>query len=790
MSKKPPQNRETPSGEYSENPGMMNAEVLLDAILEQSPHSMWISDSNGTLIRMNQACRNLLHVTDVEAVGKYNIFGDNIIEEQGFMPLVRQAYEECRKVRFSIRYDTSRLLATKLKDTTAPFLEVTISPVLDSQNRLVHAVIQHTDITERKQAEKEYREREQFLRQVINNAPFGAHFYQLKEDGSLILTSSNKAADQILKTDHDVLHGRTIEDAFPGLVSTKIPFIYKEIARNGGEYTQGQEDYNTAEIRGVFEANAFQTMPGHMAVFFTDITNRKRTEAALTEEATRRRILFEQSPDGVLIIDPQTMRFLDFNTAAHQQLGYTREEFASLSIGDVEAMESLEETRARIAQVIREGQADFETLHRTRQGELRNVSVKARTIDVLGKSYYQCIWRDITEHKAAEEERKTLQAQLAQSQKMESVGRLAGGVAHDFNNMLGVIIGHAELALDQTAPDHTLHSNLDEIRKAAQRSADLTHQLLAFARKQTAAPRLLNLNDAITGTLKMLRRLIGEDINLIWRPEPDLRPVRIDPAQLDQILANLCVNARDAIKGVGQISIETRCETVSEHDHFDHADVVPGEYVVLALSDNGCGMAPEILEHIFEPFFTTKDIGRGTGLGLATVYGIVKQNDGFIAVTSKHGKGTRFKIYLPPAMDKSEEMAGARKTELWQSAGELVLLVEDEPSILSMGQIILQKIGFNVAVAGTPSEAIRQAKEHHGNLDLLITDVVMPEMNGRDLAAQIKALNPGIRCLYMSGYTADVIAHRGVLDEGVDFIQKPFTVEQLSTKVREILERK
>jgi two-component system, cell cycle sensor histidine kinase and response regulator CckA len=790
MSKKPPPNQKATRQNITALPSLLKSEVLLDAILEQSPHSMWVSDSKGTLMRMNQACRNLLRVTDEEAVGKYNIFDDNILAEQGLMPLVRQVFEKGGKVQFSLLYNTARLQSTRLKDTTSPFLEVTISPVMDSQKRLVHAVIQHVDITERKQAEKALREHEQFLRQVINNAPFGAHLYQLKEDGSLILTGSNKAADQILKIDHDALIDLSIEAAFPGLVDTKIPSIYKEIARSGKEYTQEQVDYDTAGIKGAYEINAFQTVPNHMAVFFADITIRKRIEAALTEEVTRRRILFEQSPDGVLIIDPQTMQFLDFNTAAHQQLGYTREEFASLSIVDVEAGEKLEETRARIAQVIREGLADFETMHLTRQGEIRNVSVKAHTVDVLGKSYYQCIWRDITDQKVAEEERKRLQSQLAQSQKMESVGRLAGGVAHDFNNMLGVIIGHAELALDQTSPGHPLHSNLDEIRKAARRSAELTRQLLAFARKQTAAPRLLNLNEAISGTLNMLRRMIGEDIDLIWRPEPDLRPIRIDPAQLDQILANLCVNARDAISGVGQIIIETRDETVSEVDLSARADIVPGKYVVFELIDNGSGMAPDILDHIFEPFYTTKEMGRGTGLGLATVYGIVKQNDGFIGVTSKQGKGTRFKIYLPPAVDGFEETSDAGETPLWQSAGEIVFLVEDEPAILDMVQVILRKMGLAVLVAGTPSEAIRQAEEHRGNIDLLITDVVMPEMNGRDLAARIESLNPGIRCLYMSGYTADVIAHRGMLEQGVDFIQKPFSIDDLAAKVREVLERK
>jgi signal transduction histidine kinase/ActR/RegA family two-component response regulator len=440
--------------------------------------------------------------------------------------------------------------------------------------------------------------------------------------------------------------------------------------------------------------------------------------------------------------------------------------------------------------VIRHGQADFETLHRTRQGEIRSVSVRAQFVSVLGKSYYQCIWRDITNQKQADEERGRLQAQLSHSQRMESIGRLAGGVAHDFNNMLGVILGHAELALDQTAPGHPLHSSLDEIRKAARRSADLTRQLLAFARKQTVAPRPLNLNDAVAGMLSMLRRLIGEDINLVWKPEPALSLIRIDPAQLDQVLANLCVNSRDAIAGVGTIVIETGNRTIAESDAMEYADSMPGNYVVLILKDDGSGMPPEVLEHLFEPFFTTKEMGRGTGLGLATVYGIVKQNEGFIDVTSEPGKGTTFKIYLPQFTEEEEETAKSGDGKLWRSSGETVLLVEDEPAILSMGKTMLQEMGFAVLAAGTPGEAIRIAETNRGNIDLMITDVVMPQMNGRDLAARVNAMNPGLRCLFMSGYTADVIARSGVLEEGINFIQKPFSIEELSAKIREVLDAK
>jgi PAS domain S-box-containing protein len=397
--------------------------------------------------------------------------------------------------------------------------------------------------------------------------------------------------------------------------------------------------------------------------------------------------------------------------------------------------------------------------------------------------------QDITIRKQAEEEREKLQAQFVQAQKMESVGRLAGGVAHDFNNMLSVILGHAELALMKADPAQPLHADLVEIQKAAQRSADLTRQLLAFARKQIVAPRILELNDTVAGMLKMLQRLIGEDIDLAWLPGAKLWPVKMDSSQIDQVLANLCVNARDAIDGVGKVTIETDNIAFDEAYCADHAGFVSGEYVMLAVSDDGRGMEKEVLEHLFEPFFTTKGVGEGTGLGLATVYGIVKQNQGFINVYSEPGTETTFRIYLPRHVGKAAQARLEGPAEPVSSGQETVLLVEDESAILNMGRKMLEKLGYLVVTAGTPGEAIRLAEEHAGEIHLLRTDVVMPEMNGRDLARRLLSLYPDLKRLFMSGYTANVIAHRGVLEEGVHFIQKPFSMKDLGFKVREALER-
>ncbi len=399
----------------------------------------------------------------------------------------------------------------------------------------------------------------------------------------------------------------------------------------------------------------------------------------------------------------------------------------------------------------------------------------------------QGMWR-LVDRKRAEEDRVKLQAQLNQSQKMESVGRLAGGVAHDFNNMLGVILGHAELALEQVRPDQPIHADLQEICRAAERSAELTQQLLAFARKQTVAPKVLDLNEAVEGTLKMLRRLIGEDVGLAWLPGKNLGPVRMDPSQLDQILANLCVNARDAIGDSGKITIETEAVLFDDAWCAEHAGFVPGAYVLLAVSDNGCGMDKDTLDKLFEPFFTTKEVGKGTGLGLSTVYGIVRQNSGFITVYSEPGLGATFRIYLPRHFGKAEPVPIEAPPRPAARGHETVLLVEDEPAILKMASAMLQRRGYAVLAADSPGEALRLAETHAGRIDLLMTDVVMPEMNGRDMAANLLARNPNLKCLFMSGYTANVIAHHGMLDEGVHFIQKPFTTQVLSEKIREVLD--
>jgi PAS domain S-box-containing protein len=390
---------------------------------------------------------------------------------------------------------------------------------------------------------------------------------------------------------------------------------------------------------------------------------------------------------------------------------------------------------------------------------------------------------DVTDRKRAELENAKLEGELAQAVKMQSVGRLAGGVAHDFNNMLCVILGHVDFAMDQVPVSHPIHVDLVEVRKAAQRSADLTRQLLAFARKQTVAPKVLDLDVVIEGMLSMLRRMIGEDVHIVHEPQPGLWAVKIDPSQIDQILTNLCVNARDAIASVGTITLETANCVSGEDD-----DATPGEYVRLTVRDDGAGMSKEVLAHVFEPFFTTKGAGQGTGLGLATVYGVLEQNHGFVRVSSTPGRGTTFELHLPRYTGKSDAPSASVRSHAAppRRSQETILLVEDDPSLLAVASRLLEAQGYRVLKAGSPSAALQLAREHSLEIHLLMTDVVMPEMNGRDLARTLVALYPHFRCLFMSGYTANVGGPRGGLDD-MHFIQKPFSKADLTAKVRAAL---
>jgi two-component system cell cycle sensor histidine kinase/response regulator CckA len=512
-----------------------------------------------------------------------------------------------------------------------------------------------------------------------------------------------------------------------------------------------------------------------------DITAQKRVKA----ERKRLMAAIEQVAEAIAITDAQgNIQFV--NPAFEETTGYSRDEAVGKNPRILKSGEQDELFYRTLWLTISGGKTwKGRMVNKRKDGSLYTEEATISPVRDASDQIvnYVAVKRDITEYLR-------LSAQYQQAQKMEAIGLLAGGVAHDFNNMLTVILGYTDLALNKVDPALKLHADLEEISNAALRSSEITRQLLAFSRKQTINPVVLDLNQAVESGLKMLRRLIGENIDLAWLPEIDLSPVKMDPGQVDQILANLCINARDAITDIGKVTIETG-NTIFDEEYCAHnTGFVAGEYVMLAVSDDGCGMDKKIVNQIFEPFFTSKELGLGTGLGLSTVYGIVKQNNGYINVYSEPGKGTTFRIYLPGNAGQAVKIERETAAKINTGQGETVLVVEDEPAILTMCKIMLEDLGYRVLAAGTPDEALGMAKEHTGEIELLITDVVMPEMNGHDLAELVQSNCPGIKILFMSGFTSNVLAHRGVLDHGTNFIQKPFTMKNLASKVKDLLSEK
>ena len=523
-----------------------------------------------------------------------------------------------------------------------------------------------------------------------------------------------------------------------------------------------------------------------------EISERKQAEKALKKSETHLRTLIDSLPDLVWLKDSEGV-YLSCNSKFEHFFGAKEADIIGKTDYDFvdENLANFFRKNDKIAMATGRSSMNEEIVTYADDGHTEVLeTLKSPMYDQEGKLIgILGVGRDITRRKEQEEEKIKLETELQQARKMESIGRLAGGVAHDFNNMLSIIQGNIDILIEDTDPLSPAIGNFHEIQKAADHSVDLTRQLLAFARKQTIAPKPVNINKAVEGMLKMLGRLIGEDIELKWIPFETLWPIKIDPSQIDQVLANFCVNARDAIKGVGKVTIETENVSFDGAYCHDHAGFKPGDYVMMAFSDDGCGMDNNTLENIFEPFFTTKKAGQGTGLGLATIYGIVKQNSGFINVYSEPGQGTTFKIYFP-RYDRTITKAEIVNSEKTTGTGhETILLVEDEKAILRTASIMLERLGYRVLPASTPREALRIAEESGSrNIHLLMTDVVMPEMNGRDLFKKIMHSYPGIKCIFMSGYTANVIAHHGVLDDGVEFLNKPFSKQELASRIREVLD--
>jgi PAS domain S-box-containing protein len=514
-----------------------------------------------------------------------------------------------------------------------------------------------------------------------------------------------------------------------------------------------------------------------------DITDRKRAEEESRQSQQKLRIHFEHTPLAVIEWDTQ-LRITEWSPSAERVFGYTRAEAIGCD-GSFLVPSSMREHVAKMGQEILKQKGGTRSANdnvtkdgRTISCEWYNTPLVDESGNLLGVA---SLVQDVTERVALEEK-------LRQSQRMEAIGRVAGGVAHDFNNLLTVIMGYSQILTDGLPPENSLADATVQIRSAANRAAGITRQLLAFSRKQVLSPRVIDLNNVMLNLDTMLRRLIGEDIEVLTVPGRDLGTVKADPGQVEQIIMNLALNARDAMPNGGKLTLETENTELDNIYARNHEPVQPGRYVMLALSDTGIGMSPDIQSQMFEPFFTTKEVGKGTGLGLSTVYGIVKQSGGYIWVYSELGHGTTFKIYLPRVDQPAEELPAEKRTANVQRGTETILLVEDDAQLRQLASGILGHCGYRVLAAASSDEGLALCRENQRDIHLLITDVVMPGLNGRELAERVSEICPNAKVLYISGYTSNAIVHYGVLDAGLWFLPKPFSLSSLIAKVREVLD--
>ena len=749
-------------------------------IIDTMHDALIVLDRNGAIRLINQATCSLLECGENDLVGKRPT--SSMINNIPFAELLESLVKGSMVRNFEVDFQTH--------ESDPHTLSLTTSILRDHVGEPLAIVCVARDVTEHKRADEDLKQSLSLQRATLESTADGI----LVVNSAGRITTFNTRFAEMWRLREDILASLNDQRAL-NFVTDQLKDPKAFIDNVKQLYNQPEmESFDVLEFKDgrIFERYSKPQWIGHRPVgrvwSFRDVTESKRTEETLIKND---RLL--SRAEGVakfgsweFLLDENRV---NASEGARSIYGLENKEW---SISDVQRI-PLPKYRPMLDRALKDlierglpYTVEFK-IARPTDDEIIDIHAMAE-YDAEKKVIFGVI-QDVTERIRAEKDKDALQAQLLEAQKMESVGRLAGGVAHDFNNMLSAILGYAELAMMQSTPSDRIRDYLKTIERSALRSAELVRQLLAFARRQTVAPKVLDLNDRVTGMLNMLQRLIGEDIDLVWTPGAGLWSVKIDPSQIDQLLANLCVNSRDAIPGVGKVAIKTENITFDEAYCAVHTGFICGEYVMLTVSDDGNGMSQEVLDHLFEPFFTTKEVGKGTGLGLATVYGIVKQNDGFINVYSEPGNGSTFKIYLPRFETEALNPDAAQAVETPIGHGETVLLVEDETAILNVVGAMLQELGYTVLTASTPVEALRQAKAHGAEIELLITDVVMPEMNGRDLAKLIDEINPGLHYFFTSGYTADVIAHRGVLDEGVHFLQKPFSLQELALKVHEVLKR-
>jgi len=664
------------------------------------------------------------------------------------------------------------------KDGTWRVLESTSSVIRSGKGEPDLLVIVNRDVTGRKQAEEALRAQHDLLRALIDNMP---DLIYVKDDESRFVLA-NRALAQLMgaKNPEDLL-GKTDFDYFPKELATAYYSDEQAILQTGLPLLNQEERSVDAEGNAKWLSTSKVPLRDRQGETIgiigigRDITVGKQAEETLRQSETSFRSVVEGAPYGIFRASVDG-RFLRVNSALQEMLGYrTLTELLDANLGDhvfrnradfhhlVELLGSVDEFK------------DVEMEWKRKDDSPITVLCSGRKVEGGDENttYNEVFVEDITE-------RRVLERQLRMAAKMEAVGRLSGGIAHDFNNLLGVIIGYSQMLARKMERDNPLHEYIEEIEKAGQRATSLTRQLLAFSRQQILTPKVLNLNELVSDMVKMLPRLIGEDIAISTKLEPAIGSVKADQGQIEQVVMNLAVNARDAMPSGGRLTIGTADAVFDEMYARQHPGAKPGKYVMLSVADSGVGMNSQTLQHIFEPFFTTKEVGKGTGLGLATVYGIMKQSGGYIWVDSELGNGSCFQIFLPHVEEQTSPSPNSQ-------GSETILVAEDAEPLRKLARTFLEERGFQVLTASSGEEALKVAAEFSGEIHLLLTDVVMPGMNGRVLAEQLLPKRPGMKVLYMSGYTDSFIAGHGVLEEGTHLLHKPFTEEVLISRIREVL---
>ena len=756
---------------------LLREKDFIAALFDTVAALVLVLDPQGRIVRLNQAFEATTGHTLAAVKGKH--FWDYFVIPED-LEKAKARFQDPQTHRFPV--NGQKYLVTK--DGERRLIAWSDTTLFDKQGAVEYIISTGIDITARTKAEALLRESEERYKMLFDSAP----------DAILIMEAEGEEAGQIVAANPAAaaMHGYTVPEILD-LNITALDPAASVAPYNGGmprilagewiteEITHQRKDGTMFPVEihaGLMEMENRK----YILAFDRDITERKQREEALREAHQTQEALIQSSPLAIFVMDPEG-RVRMWNPAAEQMFGWEEKEILGSFFPGV-PKDKVEECKELLRRVLNgESLNGVELRRRKKDGSSIDISVFTAPLhDVRGRITGIVVMNtDITESKRLKE-------QLLQAQKMEVVGRLAGGVAHDFNNLLTAINGYSELVLNFMEQDNPLRQDVAEIRKAGDRAASLTRQLLAFSRKQVLQPKVLDLNQVMDNMGKMLERLIGSDIDLVINLDPHLGRVMADPGQIEQVVLNLAINARDAMPQGGRLTIETANVELEESYSRRHMDLQPGLYVLVKVSDTGCGMDPETRSRIFEPFFTTKEMGKGTGLGLSTVYGIIKQSGGHIAVHSKPGKGAAFKIYLPRIDDAMEPDSLASQSPEDYGGQETILLVEDEDGVRQLLSTVLKRQGFKVLEARHGADALDLSTQHEGPIHLVLTDVVMPEMGGLELAQRLQPSHPGAKVLYMSGYSENANLHQHLAGQEIYYMQKPFEAIGLLQRVRQLLD--